>query len=236
MDPRRRFAAPPCVVVKTGFTLVEILVAIAIVAILSALSLSVFSSAQAMAYNAKTLSNMRQVGMGLLLYPTDNRGYFPPVVNGPEGQVWLFAVVEGGYLNDGIATKRSDGTWDEGSSLTELYNPTTRGLFPTAYNAGGYGMNVIYGLYVPTKQIWITEPSMTILLGDGNLHSPPDAFDWGLFDPPWAPGILPNTLSGGAAHYLFADGHVEKIAAQDPTQTNSFPQGLGTNVLIQPRR
>jgi prepilin-type N-terminal cleavage/methylation domain-containing protein len=68
LDGARRFA----------FTLIELLIVIAIVAILTALLLPVLSQAKARAQSVKCLSNLlHQVGLGLKMYMDDNKQTYP---------------------------------------------------------------------------------------------------------------------------------------------------------------
>jgi len=63
---------------KSGFTLVELLLVIAIIALLVALLLPALNKARASALNVKCMSNMRQYVLAAQMYTNDNKGFLPP--------------------------------------------------------------------------------------------------------------------------------------------------------------
>jgi len=63
---------------RRGFTLIELLVVIAIIAILAAILFPVFARAREKARQSSCLSNVKQIGMGVLMYIQDSDERFPP--------------------------------------------------------------------------------------------------------------------------------------------------------------
>jgi prepilin-type N-terminal cleavage/methylation domain-containing protein/prepilin-type processing-associated H-X9-DG protein len=87
---------------SAGFTIIELLVALVIVAILAALSINLTKSARSVAHQASCASNLRQLGTAVRLYLNDHDNHFPPYVEKTrEGTIWYFGRETGGGGSEG---------------------------------------------------------------------------------------------------------------------------------------
>ncbi len=92
-----------------AFTLIELLVVIAIISVLIAILLPALGKVRYQAKNLNCMSNLRQVGMGVLMYCNDNNGWYP-----------------NGYISG--YTLNADGVYGRGEGTsTSVYGSSTAG-------------------------------------------------------------------------------------------------------------
>lgn len=111
--------AEPQAVRASGFTLVELLVVIGIIALLISILLPSLAKARESAVKVSCGTRLRQIGQGMIMYANDNKGYLPAMT--PEEGILVFAwdptlnnnvpnglglLLKGGYLGK----DRNDGT------------------------------------------------------------------------------------------------------------------------------
>jgi prepilin-type N-terminal cleavage/methylation domain-containing protein len=93
---------------RRAFTLIEMLVVIGIIAILAAMLLPVLAKSKGKAQRISCVSNIKQVGLGIILWSQDHEGKFPWLVKTADGgsyaldQAWQHFVL----LSNEIATPK----------------------------------------------------------------------------------------------------------------------------------
>lgn len=89
--------------IRRAFTLIELLVVIAIIAILAAILFPVFAQAKLAAKKAAGLSQMRQLGLGVMMYLGDSDDVYPISTNydaptNDPGRIWTTSMF--GYVKN----------------------------------------------------------------------------------------------------------------------------------------
>jgi prepilin-type N-terminal cleavage/methylation domain-containing protein/prepilin-type processing-associated H-X9-DG protein len=99
---------------KVGFTLVELLVVISIIALLLSILMPALNKVRESGRRVVCASNIKQIGFGLMLYAQDNKGYG---VNWAAGdRHWLYRL--SGYLgsNASYSYSKTDKEWNNSQS------------------------------------------------------------------------------------------------------------------------
>jgi len=76
----------------SAFTLIELLVVIAIISILAAILFPVFARARENARRASCLSNLKQIGLGVMMYVQDYDESYPQFNNYTTNQTWQVTI------------------------------------------------------------------------------------------------------------------------------------------------
>jgi prepilin-type N-terminal cleavage/methylation domain-containing protein/prepilin-type processing-associated H-X9-DG protein len=226
---------------RGGFTLIELLVVIAIIAILAAILFPVFAKAREKARQISCLSNLKQLGLGIMQYTQDYSETMP--YNGRNGGNSGWAGLIYPYV-------KSTGVYhcpDDPTPSTTYTNPTTNApgvLVPISYAASKAMMN-INGAYAQRLINW-NAPALSVLLCEtqGTQTDPTNPEELASFlcsgaggigngtpapwNSPgqvavWATGVFPyrasvqlpqrtgGSVHTGASNYLMADGHAKYL-------------------------
>jgi prepilin-type N-terminal cleavage/methylation domain-containing protein/prepilin-type processing-associated H-X9-DG protein len=154
-----------------GFTLVELLVVIGIIALLIAILLPALQQAREAGNSTACLSNMRQIGVAMQIYATENKGRWLPGYQFPEATAtwpstmappYYFVWLPGKYLN------QSPNVFTCPSDEGRFNRPTYKRLYSDVQDVRfSYCMN----LDLPRKMTAIyTNPPHPALWASPNLN------------------------------------------------------------------
>lgn len=224
---------------RRGFTLIELLVVIAIIAILAAILFPVFARARENARRASCMSNLKQIGLGLLQYTQDYDEKLPrswsgvdsdaskPVGDPSDRYKWMDAIYP--YTKSiQLFNCPSD---DLGTDLLGTHKNSAYS-FRNGYRYGSYAMNHVYSdfgatwsvsgtslatIEAPATTVWVADASP---LPDSNNSQTSRAFEFSWANVSVQPDIRdipPKHLDKiterhlDTTNVLFCDGHVKSL-------------------------
>jgi len=232
-----------------GFTLVELLVVIAIIAILAALLFPAFTSARLNANKTSSMSNLRQLASGLMIYAQDNDGLIPP--QGESYPTWANSVQSAyatAWYNSVPRLAGTKGLADFSRDQSDFYTPlnitfvraakypttkSTAPLFAVAMNSKLYDSTLVANANA-VRLANFQSPSNTVLFQENGVAG--DTILPGQSQSDYdgqAVGFASRTVAryNGYALMIMADGHVAQYLGStvvNPNGGKAFnPQSLG---------
>ncbi len=211
---------------RSGFSLVELLVVAAVIALLAGFAMEGAAHARGVAGRAACASNLRQIGAALLVYAGDHDGWLPETThNRSLSNAWIQTLAP--YLGnlDAVRICPADPRRQErlaAGGTSYLVNEFVFVDQRDAFGQLGESWRNLYRLPFPARTMTVFPVADTVPPSPMNDHTHSRNWrkGWGAVIRDIQPdrhrrGASPSDRLGGLANYLYADGHVAGIRAEE---------------------
>lgn len=202
-----------------AFSLVELMVLVAIIGLLTGIAFPAIQGGMGKAKLSQDLSNLRQIGQGILLYAGENNGNLPPTSCLGEPS-WIGALRP--YLGeqyDRVRVSTLDPNRESRKSAggtSYLLNDEVDTTFDRSGNARPGLLANLNRMTEGSKRLLLFPASRAKPAGEDHIHSGSLGRWHSLLAEinPDSSGPVNRNRDAGSSAYLFADGHAEVLSAK----------------------